>query len=199
MRKMFLLLLAFLLSGRAISQSNGWFVPGETPTTSTLNDICTLTADTAIAVGDNGVILKTTDGGISWIVLSGGTSVHLQSVYFVNSKIGWAVGRDRTILKTLDGGETWAQQFSTMANRHGYDVFFINATTGWNVCRDDWPGYVAIVYRTSNGGNSWNSTLTGVGDNLNSLHFANTLLDGLSETAVLSSKLLMAALIGHRN
>ena len=172
MKRIFLFLM-LLSSVEGFSQSSGWFIPGTTPTTSTLNDIYIFDTDSAIAIGNNGTIIKTSDGGSSWNTLSSGTSINLNALHFVNSKIGWAVGRDRTILKTINGGETWTQQYSSMTGRHCYDVFFINADTGWVTCRDDWVGYIAIVYKTINGGDSWTSNITGVSRNFYSVYFSD--------------------------
>ena len=58
-------------------------------------------------VGDNGIILKTTNGGAIWNVVQSGVTVNLNSVYFYNLSEGFAVGDSGTILKSTDGGATW--------------------------------------------------------------------------------------------
>jgi len=56
-------------------------------------------------------LVKTTDGGDSWDVL---TSIPREAevVYFVNEGVGWAGGKDPDsfIVKTTDGGKTWQEQ-----------------------------------------------------------------------------------------
>jgi hypothetical protein len=51
-----------------------------------------------------GIIVKTTDGGTSWIELTSGTSKALYAVYFPKADTGYAVGENGTILKTINGG-----------------------------------------------------------------------------------------------
>lgn len=61
--------------------------------------------DVGYAVGLNGAILRTSDGGISWESETAGTSVWLTAVSFVNGETGFAVGQSGTILKRSgDGG-----------------------------------------------------------------------------------------------
>jgi photosystem II stability/assembly factor-like uncharacterized protein len=60
----------------------------------------------AIATGDQGRILRSTDGGKSWNPIASGTSVALAAVGFVDQN-GWAVGEKGTILHSLDQGASW--------------------------------------------------------------------------------------------
>ncbi|RMH31265.1 MAG: hypothetical protein D6690_16970 [Nitrospirae bacterium] len=60
------------------------------------------------AVGDEGTILATTDGGATWQAQRSGTKAWLSSVAFVSPCQGWAAGENGTILTTADGGATWA-------------------------------------------------------------------------------------------
>ena len=51
-------------------------------------------------------ILKTTDGGLSWLVeLCPGENTFFQSIYYLDSTTGFLAGSD--IFKTLDGGDNW--------------------------------------------------------------------------------------------
>ena len=49
-------------------------------------------------MGENGVILRTTDGGVSWVLQSKGTSEFLYGVCFTDVNNGVAVGSAGTIL-----------------------------------------------------------------------------------------------------
>jgi hypothetical protein len=51
------------------------------------------------AVGNNGSICKTTDGGANWTNQTSGTTNTLNGVCFVDNSFGWAVGNNGTILK----------------------------------------------------------------------------------------------------
>ncbi len=55
-------------------------------------------------VGQNGIILRTTNGGLSWFSNNSPTINFLREVQFVNDSTGWAIGENGTIIKTEDGG-----------------------------------------------------------------------------------------------
>ena len=76
------------------------------PPAHTLNDMYFLDAHTGWAVGESGVVLKTTDGGATWTVKNAGTTAPLRSVHFVDAHRGWAIGGRGIIFKTTDGSET---------------------------------------------------------------------------------------------
>jgi len=123
-------------------------------TTANLNAISMLVFATAAGtttgyvVGDNGTILKTTNGGAEWVAQTSGTTVRLNGVYAVTATAAWAVGDNGTILRTTDGGATWvAQNSGTTANLNA--VFFRDTQTGWVV------GNGGVTLRTINGGNTW--------------------------------------------
>jgi len=99
---------------------------------------------TSYAVGINGPILKTSDGGNTWAAYTTG-GANLKSVYFPNANTGYAVGYQGTILKTSDSGTNWiAQTSGTPQNLQS--VYFTDANTGYAV------GWTGIILKTSNGG-----------------------------------------------
>jgi photosystem II stability/assembly factor-like uncharacterized protein len=59
------------------------------------------------AVGDDGSILVTSDGGKNWKQRRKITDSALNAVCFTDSRNGWVVGEDGTMLKTQDGGKNW--------------------------------------------------------------------------------------------
>lgn len=61
--------------------------------------------------GYNGKILKSTNGGDSWISIETPTSQMLNSIYFFNNERGFAVGDSGTILYTENGGITNEEDF----------------------------------------------------------------------------------------
>jgi photosystem II stability/assembly factor-like uncharacterized protein len=85
-----------------------------------------------IAVGEDELIMRTTDAGNNWIVQTGLRGMGYGSVFFINKDTGWIVGLAGTILKTTDRGVTWVQQPSGVSvNLH--DIFFIDSKRGWIV------------------------------------------------------------------
>jgi len=107
------------------------------------------------AVGENGTILATTDGGHTWIAQRSGTDSLLNSVYFTDARHGYAAG-DQVVMATSDGGATWRVPLS------GFDTYvthpsFIDGTRGWAKAGE--PGHVLV---TRDGGASWDAQTTGV-------------------------------------
>ena len=102
----------------------------------------------AWAVGSNGTILATADGGASWAPRTSNITEDLGSVGFVDAQHGWAVGLNGTILATADGGASWGPQtFNTTEDL--YSVAFVDAQRGWAV------GLNGTILATADGGASW--------------------------------------------
>jgi photosystem II stability/assembly factor-like uncharacterized protein len=62
---------------------------------------------TAWVVGDEGTILKTTNGGSSFGVQTSNTSKNLRSVWAVDEQLAYACGDSVEVWRTEDGGSTW--------------------------------------------------------------------------------------------
>lgn len=63
-----------------------------------------------VAVGEQGHIIYSDDGGESWTHAVVPVSLMLTSVCFASPDLGWAVGHQGVILATTDRGETWQLQ-----------------------------------------------------------------------------------------
>lgn len=81
-----------------------------------LRDVQFVGSQTGWAVGDHGVIWKTTDGGSTWDLQASGVKCALRSVCFLTDKIGWVAGGESlpyvhqgrgVVLATTDGGANW--------------------------------------------------------------------------------------------
>ena len=73
--------------------------------------ICRVTrapSGTLIAIGDDGVVYRSTDGGASWSFVKSGVRDDLEDLAWVADAL-FAVGADGTILKTTDDGLTWTK------------------------------------------------------------------------------------------
>jgi len=125
-----------------------WFWQNPLSQGNTLNEIYAFDQNSAIAVGEAGTIIKTSDGGNSWVSLTSGGSDRLNSVYFIDSNTGWIVGNNGTILKTTNGGTSWLQQISGVTDPL-FSVFFINLNSGWIAGED------GTILKTTNGGTNW--------------------------------------------
>ena len=99
-------------------------------------------------VGSPGMILRTTDGGMSRDEQQSGTSVSLYGVSFSDPDHGTAVGARGTIVCTTNGGATWERSTSGVTSDL-YDVCFTDRYTGTAV------GDKATILRTTTGGATW--------------------------------------------
>lgn len=134
-----------------------------------LHDIHLLDSNTGCAVGENGVIFWTTDGGSNWVQKTSGTVRHLWGVFLLDANTAWAVGVRGAVLYTTNGGENWiAQGADTM---YGFrKVFFTDANNGLISGGDNDNG---IILHTTDGGNSWTTQYTGAATSLMSVHFTD--------------------------
>jgi len=98
-----------------------------------LNDVFFINTSVGWAVGDNGYIIKSTDGGVLWNVMTSGTTNNLNAVYFLDTNNGYAVGDSGTILQTTNGGTTWTAVASGTTAQNLNGVHFKDTNNGWAV------------------------------------------------------------------
>ncbi len=108
--------------------------------------------------GYNGIVLRTTDGGNNWDTAVIPFAYQLESIFFVNEKVGYtsglinSVGATGGIYKSIDGGKTWSN-VSPPGNVDIWGNIFLNENFGFAVgggCGDPQQ-----FYKTTNGGKSW--------------------------------------------
>jgi uncharacterized delta-60 repeat protein len=68
--------------------------------------------DTGYVCGDAGTILKTTNGGTTWVQQTSGVTNSLGSIKFADANHGVAVGLGGTIVMTTNGGATWEKHYT---------------------------------------------------------------------------------------
>jgi photosystem II stability/assembly factor-like uncharacterized protein len=73
------------------------------PTTATLTDVRFTSPDTGWIAGHDGVLLGTTDGGVTWQSVSSGTRADLLALAAAEGRT-WAVGEGATVLARRPGG-----------------------------------------------------------------------------------------------
>src|SRR5271157_3036796 len=128
------------------SGTNGW-VTQLSGTTNDLTGVDFVNATCGWAVGFEGTILHTADGGQTWNAQVSGTTNDLNAVDFVNGTMGWVVGND-TVLTTTNGGATWNVQ-TPNGTPNLFAINMIDANNGWCGGND-------TLYSTSSGGATWN-------------------------------------------
>jgi photosystem II stability/assembly factor-like uncharacterized protein len=132
-------------------------------TTQHLRAVHFVDANTGWAVGDSGTILRTTNGGMTWVAITSGTLLSLNDIHFTNPDMGWIVGGSQTyygpdtaiIIHTSDGGVSWTTRLR-VPSAHLYDLQFLDADRGFAV------GSIgpdsSMLIRTTNSGISWDLT-----------------------------------------
>ncbi len=172
-----LLGLTLALPASAIAAGAATWVAQSVPAgTSNLTAVAFANASHGWAVGDDGTILATTDGGTTWKAQNSGTTDDLTAVAFPNATDGWAVGDDSNtgtalILATTDGGTTWSPQYAD-ATDDLTAVAFPNATDGWAVGDDSNTG-TGLILATTDGGTTWSPQYADATDYPTAVAFAN--------------------------
>lgn len=99
-----------------------------------LADICMVNSNEGFAAGKDGTLLRTTDGGNNWFLVSTRMALDFRAVYFRDMNKGFAIletsGDGGNIYKTDDGGFSWVQAstigqyraFSFYSTDEGYAV-----------------------------------------------------------------------------
>ncbi|MFH1119052.1 MAG: YCF48-related protein [Bacteroidota bacterium] len=143
MKRLFFTAFGIITILNAFSQD---WVQQQTNTTADLSSIYFFDPNLGWAVGSEGTILKTTNGGDHWVLKSSGVTNDLNSVYFTDPLTGFAVSY-RELLKTTDGGEHWVIQ-DTVINAGLSSVFFIGRDTGF-------VAGTGRILKTTDNGKTW--------------------------------------------
>lgn len=115
--------------------------------------------------GKGGGLFQTLEGGKNWQKvlddkLSPNLGLGINSISYVDRKLGWAAGRKfvestdnpkpdtAVLLKTLDGGNSWMKIQTQLKEEEFTYVKFFDENNGWLVGR-------RTIYKSKDGGNSW--------------------------------------------
>lgn len=129
-----------------------------------ISDIHMLTPDFGMAVGHNGYIFRTLNGGAFWDVqkleVTGqiwGRDEDLVAIDVVDSQFAVAAGPGGTVFKTTNGGESWTSiGYPNLSGVYWiYDVDFIDHNLGYLYGVDDNPPHTRTLFRTRDGGATW--------------------------------------------
>jgi photosystem II stability/assembly factor-like uncharacterized protein len=134
-----------------------YWVPIETPTGKDLNALSFIDSARGWIAGDEGIILKTENGGERWTMQQNVLTTNVINIQFLNARLGWALSikypSDSNmwfgtyLLKTTTGGNEWQSQiFDSVFYT---TLFFQDSLHGWL------GGSRGIIVRTTNSGGSW--------------------------------------------
>ena len=123
--------------GSIIVHYNGSWSTDQSYPSESYNAICMLDNTTGWAVGDEGVIIHTTDG-LNWNAQTSPDTLHrtLLDVFFLTASEGWAVGDGGVVLHTTNGGATWTIAADGLTSAMLRCVRFTSATNGYVLGND---------------------------------------------------------------
>jgi photosystem II stability/assembly factor-like uncharacterized protein len=152
---------------RTTNGGDSWSVQESPTNTASLHSIWCFDENTAVATGNAGfsledgwfgTIIKTTNGGATWVSVLPENRKALHEVYFEDN-VGYAVGLDSTVFKSTSTGDSWTEVTRVIPDSGiaiGLrDVFCIDENTCWVT------GATQIIYKTEDGGDSWTGHSTG--------------------------------------
>lgn len=126
---------------------NGTLLPAQ----SRLTDGVFLSEVRAVMVGGLGTLLVSEDRGVTWeeAKIHGRTQKRkLNTLYFLDERLGWAAGDGGSLLRTENSGKDWTFLPTDTVEDISKLIFF-DANRGIAV------GAGGTVYRTMNGGKDW--------------------------------------------
>jgi gliding motility-associated-like protein len=133
----------------------------------TVLDVDFFDDNNVIAVGGDGGIAKSRDGGANWTYgpftynNASGLKVKaaLNDVHYVTAQVVYTVGSGGCMAKSTDGGQSWSFVMNPLFNRARSinAVWFINKDTGYIGGQHNSMDSIPRLYFTRNGGTTWDS------------------------------------------
>ncbi len=116
------------------------------------------------------IFLLNTQFLAQWVELNSGVSVKLNSLSSIKELTTWACGNIGTVIKSSNMGDNWTNgnQSGITANITLNHIYCINENIVLAAGND---GSLAYLYKTINGGASWEPVKQQAGSKFNALHF----------------------------
>ncbi len=151
------LVVALILSAGVCAQTIQSLPSG---TKASLRGLAVLDAHNVWVGGTDGTVMRSTDGGSSWVNVSPGNAAMLDfrdlEVFDGNTAYAMSAGAGTSsrIFKTIDGGKTWKQQYIQFDPKYFFDCFsFWDRNHG--IAIGDPIGEHFELLETSDGGEHW--------------------------------------------
>ena len=168
---------AFLTSEKAVSRTadggRSWAKVIQPGSTETVNQVWVqgeagwaIGAKLTTAFVDEPVLWRSSDGGSTWLQVDclpilnrqrKGAGIRLDSIYFINERIGWITGTG-VIWRTSDGGNTWDPSAIRIRDESAISltkVEFFDSMSGFAICGPAKGAVPLQLVKTTDGGKSW--------------------------------------------
>ena len=161
------------ISGNQLLKTTNGALSWNTVVMDDVRDFVFVDANTLFAVGYNGRILKSVDSGSTYTNYSNSFSnLNLQDIQFVTEQVGYVIGstpnqsNSTEIYKTTDTGQSW-NTVSSIPHRLPSKMFFPSLNQGYISFAN------GLLYKTVDGGITWDELQTGHQESITDLHFIN--------------------------
>jgi photosystem II stability/assembly factor-like uncharacterized protein len=149
------IILLFLSYQICLSQNSGWFWQNPLPQGNSLGNLQFVNSNTAFCLSYD-KILKSTDAGLSWQMISSGQTQNNSSLFFVDANTGYLLCDTGKVLKTTNSGNTW-NVVSDLQSKISRFIYFANNVTGYALSSNSYRDYDGTkFFRTTNSASSWN-------------------------------------------
>lgn len=138
-----------------------YWIPLPSPTSRNLRKLAFLDSLQGWVAGDSGTILRTTNGGQTWLQQNSGITDNIVDLFFLNERLGWAIAPWYLIdspytpytqfLSTTNGGTTWQNEY--WLGDFFTSVHFTDSLVGYL------GSGLSRILKTTNGGSTWTETV----------------------------------------
>lgn len=163
--------------------SNVWRWRNPPLTSANLRGLAAVDADTFVVVGNNGLIVRSTDGGATWRFVDSGISENVMAVWRRGTVLVAATGGG--LLRSTDGGATWTSV--------GPSDHFTDVTSGSTDACPEAPQpcvFYALtqsrVYRSADSGLTWASAASGTNLHVMSASGSRVIVGAFNRTVLIS-------------
>jgi len=147
MKQIFLFIL--IISNLAFAEDCSWKWVNPLPQGNDLNTVDFLNNDIVFITGDYGTLMKSTDAGISWIIIKTETNDIFKPYFFDENQI-LLIDNNDNIFLSFNGGKNWSEKIQLTQNLNNGRFHFFDMNNGFYYSQID-----SIMLKTTNCGDSW--------------------------------------------
>jgi len=120
---------------------------------------------------DHPFVTGTSTPPAGWTAQTSGITNQFYSVKAVNQSVSWAAAVGGRVLRTVDGGSTWTSVGGGAIG--AADIYNIDAVSANTALVTTTPSTVTYIFRTTNGGTSWDTVFSQSGGFIDAIHMVD--------------------------